>query len=39
VKAIRDSAAWAEVGGAGLPTLGVLTATSGPLGALAPRQP
>jgi len=35
VNAIRDSAAWTEEGGAGLPTLGVLTVTSGPLGALA----
>src|ERR1700745_2972826 len=35
VNAIRDSADWAEKGGCGLPTLGVLTATSGPLGALA----
>jgi len=35
VNAIRDSAAWTEEGGCGLPTLGVLTATSGPLGALA----
>src|SRR5215469_2268160 len=30
VNASRDSAAWAEEGGCGLPTLGVLTAVFGP---------
>ncbi len=32
---MRDSAAWAEDGGAGRPTAGVLTAVTGPLDAAA----
>src|SRR5580700_2508450 len=35
VNASRDSAAWTEVGGAGRPTAGVLTAVTGPLDAAA----
>src|SRR5215471_5165701 len=35
VNASLDSAAWGEEGGCGLPTLGVLTVVSGPLGAPA----
>src|SRR5580700_11579248 len=35
VNAMRDSAAWAEDGGAGRPTAGVLTAATGPLDAAA----
>src|SRR5580693_2573073 len=35
VNASRDSAAWAEDGGAGRPTAGVLTAVTGPLDAAA----
>src|SRR5580692_12896040 len=35
VNASRDTAAWAEDGGAGRPTAGVLTAVTGPLDAAA----
>src|SRR5579859_1267047 len=35
VNAMRDSAAWAEDGGAGRPTAGVLTAVTGPVDAAA----
>ena len=35
MNASRDSAAWTEEGGGGLPTLGVVTVTFGPRGAPA----